>query len=167
MKFLFYLLILVIFFVGCSRLEKKNDQQLLRLTIENTVKDSKQEIKDIIYNSAPSNFKNLTLEFDFFQVNYINEKTSQYTEVKYFTVNNGEIYRLGKGPNCLIISKELRWDIKGKPISNFKKWFEENESKTKIYFKKPKNTPRNNITSRDKKINLDNLPQEIKKITCL
>ena len=162
MKPKFYILLLIIFSASCSEENSvEKDQKLLSLLLNNSIKKSEKATIDIIYNPAPSNFKNITVEFDFFQVNYINN--SLLTEIRYFAVNGGEIYRIGKGPECIIFSKEIRWSSKGELISNFKMWYEKKSIENELYNVKPEGATK---TYSNEMVTNNSLPQNIKKVIC-
>ena len=163
LKAKFYILLLIIFSTSCSQINSvEKDKKLLSLLLNNSIQKSEQATIDIIYNPAPSNFKNMMLEFDFFQINYIN-KDSLLTEIRYFAVNDGEIYQMGKGPDCIIFSKEIRWNTKGELISNFKMWYEKNSIENELYTERPKGVLR---TSNHIMVTDNSLPENIKKVIC-
>jgi hypothetical protein len=163
LKAKFYILLLIIFSTSCSQINSvEKDEKLLSLLLNNSIQKSEHATIDIIYNPAPSNFKNMKVEFDFFQINFVN-KDSLRTEVRYFAVIDGEIYRIGKGPDCIIFSKEIRWNSKGELISNFKMWYEKNSIENELYTKKPEGALK---TYNNEMVTDNSLPENIKKVIC-
>jgi len=165
MQLRFYTLLIIVFSFGCSNGKGfETDQSLLRFTLTNSPQNSQYIINNIVYHPAPSQFKNIMVEFDVYQVNYTDEKNSGSSEIKYFTLNNGEIYRLGKGPDCIIFSKEIRWNQKGELISNFKSWYKKNSIENKLSIEKPEGAF--NISRSQKESIANSLPEKIKKVIC-
>ena len=163
MKVRLYTLLLIIPSFSCSDKKLNNHQEILGLTIKNSVSVSQFSIEDIIYHPAPSSFKNLELDFDYYQLTYFKNQDNSESEIRYYYVNNGEIYRLGKGPDCIIFSREIRWNSKGDLILNFENWFENNSIENKLYVEKPKGSV--NIYN-SKMYSGSHLSDDIKKVIC-
>ena len=134
----FRLLLFVIFISGCSNNKFDSDKELLNHTLINSPSDPEYLIKDIVTFSPPTKFKGLTIDFEFYQANYFNIEDISINYIKYYVVNNGEIYRLGKGYDCIILSKEFRWNENGKLISNYSDWYNKNNPEVKLYSKNPR-----------------------------
>jgi len=165
MQLKFYTLLIIVFSFGCSNGKSfETDQSLLYYTLTNSPENSQYIINNIVFHSAPSAFKNTMVEFNVFQVNYINKKDSLISEIKYFTVNDGEIFRLGKGPDCIIFSKQIRWNQKGELISNFKSWYKKNSIENKLSIKKPEGAF--NVSRNQNESITNSLPEKIKKVIC-
>ena len=163
MKSRLYPLLLIIFTYSCSEKKLNNNQKILELTIKNSVGIDQYIFEDISYHSAPSSFKNLELDFDYYQLTYFKNQDKSQSEIRYYYVNNGEIYRLGKGPDCIIFSREIRWNSKGDLILNFENWFENNSIENKLYVEKPKGSV--NINN-PKQYSGSHLSNDIKKVIC-
>ena len=163
MKSRLYPLLLIIFTSSCSDKKLNNNQKILELTIKNSVGIDQYIVEDISYHPAPSSFKNLELDFDYYQLTYFKNQDNSQSEIRYYYVNNGEIYRLGKGPDCIIFSREIRWNSKGDLILNFENWFENNSIENKLYFEKPKGSV--NIYN-PKQYTGSHLSDDIKKVIC-
>jgi hypothetical protein len=118
-------------------------------------------IDEIIYIKAPSVFKEVSIDFDFYQANFKNINKHRF-EVYYFTINDGEIYRLGKGLNCLIFSKQKRWDKNGDVIINFSTFYKTNSDKKKLYNSNPS---KSNLTSMNSLKN-ELISNKFQKFTC-
>ena len=82
------------------------------------------KIDSIITYKAPTNYKNITVDFDFYQVIY--RTNNQKNGSRFYTLTKKEIFRLGKGPNCVIFSKEKRWKKTGEQIIDLRTWLTEN-----------------------------------------
>ena len=146
---------------ACSDDKKlETEENILNFTIKNISKNENSKFQNILLIKSPSLFKNIPIDFDIYQVNYKNLKKN-FNEIKYFTVINDELFRLGKGPDCLIFSKEIYWDIKGNIISNLKLWHENRSKKDSLYSKNPKST---NIEVESN--NNYKMPKSIKKVMC-
>ena len=146
---------------ACSDDKKlETEENILNFTIKNISKNENSKFQNILLIKSPSLFKNIPIDFDIYQVNYKNLKKN-FNEIKYFTVINDELFRLGKGPDCLIFSKEIYWDIKGNIISNLKLWHENRSKKDSLYSKNPKST---NIGIESN--NNYKMPENIKKVMC-
>ena len=163
MKARLYPLLLIIFTSSCSDKKLNNNQKILELTIKNSVSIDQYSIEDISYHPAPSSFKNLELDFDYYQLTYFKNQDNSQSEIRYYYVNNGEIYRLGKGTDCIIFSREIRWNSKGDLILNFENWFENNSIENKLYVEKPKESV--NIYNL-KVYTASHLSDDIKKVIC-
>ena len=164
MKARLFTLLLIIFSSSCSNEKLNNNQKVLELTMKNSISVNQHSIENIIYHPTPSSFKNIELEFDYYQVAYNKKEDGSQSEIRFYYVNNGEIYRLGKGPNCIIFSREIRWSIKGDLILNFKNWFENNSIENKLYVEKPEGS----INIYNPKMNTEShLPDSIKKVICM
>ncbi|MDG2371605.1 MAG: hypothetical protein P8L83_03235 [Flavobacteriaceae bacterium] len=160
-----YTLLIIVFIFGCSNEKRfETDQSFLRYTLTSSPENSQNIINTIVLHSAPSTFKNIMVDFDVYQVNYTNKNNGESSEIRYFTLNNGEIYRLGKGPDCIIFSKEIRWNQKGELISNFKSWYEKNSNENKLSIKNPKGA--SNISRNQKENTTSSLPKKIRKVIC-
>ena len=152
---------MLMLFPACSDDKKlETEENILNFTIKNISKNENSEFQNILLIKSPSLFKNIPIDFDIYQVNYKNLKKN-FNEIKYFTVINDELFRLGKGPDCLIFSKEIYWDIKGNIISNLKLWHENRSKKDSLYSKNPKST---NIGIESN--NNYKMPKSIKKVMC-
>ena len=146
---------------ACSDDKKlETEENILNFTIKNISKNENSKFQNILLIKSPSLFKNIPVDFDIYQVNYKNLKKN-LNEIKYFTFINDELFRLGKGPDCLIFSKEIYWDIKGNIISNLKLWHENRSKKDSLYSKNPKST---NIGIESN--NNYKMPENIKKVMC-
>ena len=146
---------------ACSDDKKlETEENILNFTIKNISKNENSKFQNILLIKSPSLFKNIPVDFDIYQVNYKNLKKN-FNEIKYFTVINDELFRLGKGPDCLIFSREIYWDIKGNIISNLKLWHENRSKKDSLYSKNPKST---NIEVESN--NNYKMPKSIKKVMC-
>ena len=154
-------LVLLSFLLACSNDKKlETEENILNFTIKNISKNENSKFQNILLIKSPSLFKNIPIDFDIYQVNYKNLKKN-FNEIKYFTVINDELFRLGKGPDCLIFSREIYWDIKGNIISNLKLWHENRSKKDSLYSKNPKST---NIGIESN--NNYKMPENIKKVMC-
>ena len=152
---------MLMLFPACSDDKKlETEENILNFTIKNISKNENSKFQNILLIKSPSLFKNIPIDFDIYQVNYKNLKKN-FNEIKYFTVINDELFRLGKGPDCLIFSKEIYWDIKGNIISNLKLWHENRSKKDSLYSKNPKST---NIGIESN--NNYKMPKSIKKVMC-
>ena len=151
---------LILFFACFDDKKIETTENILNFTIKNISKNENSEFQNILLIKSPSLFKNIPIDFDIYQVNYKNLKKN-FNEIKYFTVINDELFRLGKGPDCLIFSKEIYWDIKGNIISNLKLWHENRSKKDSLYSKNPKST---NIGIESN--NNYKMPENIKKVMC-
>ena len=152
---------MLMLFPACSDDKKlETEENILNFTIKNISKNENSKFQNILLIKSPSLFKNIPIDFDIYQVNYKNLKKN-FNEIKYFTVINDELFRLGKGPDCLIFSKEIYWDIKGNIISNLKLWHENRSKKDSLYSKNPKST---NIEVESN--NNYKMPKSIKKVMC-
>ncbi len=152
---------MLMLFPACSDDKKlETEENILNFTIKNISKNENSKFQNILLIKSPSLFKNIPVDFDIYQVNYKNLKKN-FNEIKYFTVINDELFRLGKGPDCLIFSREIYWDIKGNIISNLKLWHENRSKKDSLYSKNPKST---NIEVESN--NNYKMPKSIKKVMC-
>ena len=152
---------MLMLFPACSDDKKlETEENILNFTIKNISKNENSKFQNILLIKSPSLFKNIPIDFDIYQVNYKNLKKN-FNEIKYFTVINDELFRLGKGPDCLIFSREIYWDIKGNIISNLKLWHENRSKKDSLYSKNPKST---NIEVESN--NNYKMPKSIKKVMC-
>ena len=152
---------MLMLFPACSDDKKlETEENILNFTIKNISKNENSKFQNILLIKSPSLFKNVPIDFDIYQVNYKNLKKN-FNEIKYFTVINDELFRLGKGPDCLIFSREIYWDIKGNIISNLKLWHENRSKKDSLYSKNPKST---NIEVESN--NNYKMPKSIKKVMC-
>ena len=134
-----------------------SDREILTKLYEKRI-NNEYSIDSIITYKAPSIFKNISVDFDIHQVIY--KTDNQKKGSKFYTLTKNEIFRLGKGPNCIIISKEKRWTKTGKKITDLKSWFINN--KQEKLFDKPINT--NSLT--EEILKEDNLPKNLKKVIC-
>lgn len=143
MNFYRYFFLIMFFFLSCNNANiPKTDSEVLNYFLSNSYNE-KLIIDEIIYINAPSVFKEVSIDFDFYQANFKNINNNRY-EVYYFTINDGEIYRLGKGLNCLIFSKQKRWDKNGDIVTNFSTFYKTNSDKRKLYNSNPS---KSNLTS--------------------
>ena len=158
----FYIIFIVIFIIGCSNKAFDTDKELLNHTLTNSPSDPKYSVKNITLYNAPSEFKKIKIDFDFYLVNFISKENNEVSQMQHFVVNNGEIYRLGKGLDCLIIAQEFRWNEKGKLIYNFNDWYSKNSTDIKLQTSKPKT--KNNIFQNKQRTN--SLTDKFNKFIC-
>ena len=150
-----YPLLFLLITYSCFETKKSiSDREILIKLHENDINNE----YSIITYKAPSIFKNISVDFDFHQVIY--KTDNQKKGSKFYTLTKNEIFRLGKGPNCIIISKEKRWTKTGKKITDLKSWFINN--KQEKLFDKSINT--NSLS--EEISNEDNLPKSLKKVIC-
>ena len=143
---------------GCLEPKKSlSDKEIIIKLYENEI-NNEYPIDSVITYKAPSVFKNISVDFDIHQVIY--KIDTQKKGSRFYTLTKNEIFRLGKGLNCLIISKEKRWTKTGKKITNLKSWF--NNNKQEKLFDKSINT--NTLSEQISKE--DNLPENLKKVIC-
>ena len=153
-------LLLLFLFVtyGCMEIQNSpSDREILTKLYEKRI-NNEYSIDSIITYKAPSIFKNISVDFDIHQVIY--KTDNQKKGSKFYTLTKNKIFRLGKGLNCIIISKEKRWTKTGKKITDLKSWFINN--KQEKLFDKPINT--NSLT--EEILKEDNLPKNLKKVIC-
>ena len=149
------------FFLGCNNENiPKTDSEVINYFLTNNFNE-KLIIDEIIYIKAPSVFKEVSIDFDFYQANFKNINNNKL-EVYFFTINDGEIYRLGKGLNCLIFSKQKRWDKNGDIITNFSTFYKTNSDKKKLYNSIPS---KSNLTSM-KSLKNELISNKFQKFTC-
>ena len=149
------------FFLGCNNENiPKTDSEVINYFLTNNFNE-KLIIDEIIYIKAPSVFKEVSIDFDFYQANFKNINNNRF-EVYYFTIIDGEIYRLGKGLNCLIFSKQKRWDKNGDIITNFSTFYKTNSDKKKLYNSIPS---KSNLTSM-KSLKNELISNKFQKFTC-
>ena len=134
-----------------------SDREILTKLYEKRI-NNEYSIDSIITYKAPSIFKNISVDFDIHQVIYKIDNKKKGS--RFYTLTKNEIFRLGKGPNCIIISKEKRWTKTGKKITDLKSWFINN--KQEKLFDKSINT--NSLSEEISKE--DNLPKNLKKVIC-
>jgi hypothetical protein len=140
---------------GCSESKKSiSDREILIKLHENEINNE----YSIITYKAPSIFKNISVDFDIHQVIY--KIDNQEKRSRFYTLTKNEIFRLGKGPNCIIISKEKRWTKTGKKITDLKSWFINNKQE-KLFNKSINTNSLSEVIS-----NEDNLPKNLKKVIC-
>tara|TARA_B100001057_G_scaffold220981_1_gene221353 strand:+ start:1216 stop:1695 length:480 start_codon:yes stop_codon:yes gene_type:complete len=152
--------ILLFLFITNSCFERPksiSDREILIKLHENKIYNE-YSIDSIITYKAPSIFKNISVDFDIHQVIY--KIDNQKKGSKFYTLTKNEIFRLGKGLNCIIISKEKRWTKTGKKITDLKLWFINNK-KEKLLDK-----PINTIKLSEQTSKEDNLPENLKKVIC-
>ena len=153
-------ILLLFLFITYSCFETKksiSDREILIKLYENEI-NNEYSIDSIITYKAPSIFKNISVNFDIHQVIY--KTDNQKKGSRFYTLTKNEILRLGKGLNCIILSKEKRWTKTGKKITDLKSWFINN--KQEKLFDKPINT--NSLT--EEILKEDNLPKNLKKVIC-
>ena len=153
-------LLLLFLFVtyGCMEIQNSpSDREILTKLYEKRI-NNEYSIDSIITYKAPSIFKNISVDFDIHQVIY--KIDNQKKGSKFYTLTKNEIFRIGKGLNCIIISKEKRWTKTGKKITDLKSWLINN--KQEKLFDKPINT--SIITEQISKE--DDLPKNLKKVIC-
>ena len=149
------------FFLGCNNTNiPKTDSEVLNYFLKNSYNE-KLIIDEIIHIKAPSVFKEVSIDFDFYQANFKNINNNRF-EVYYFTIHDGEIYRLGKGLNCLIFSKQKRWDKNGDIITNFSTFYKTYSYKKKLYNFNPS---KSNLTSMNSLKN-ELISNKFQKFTC-
>ena len=140
---------------GCSESKKSiSDREILIKLHENEINNE----YSIITYKAPSIFKNISVDFDIHQVIYKIDNKKKGS--RFYTLTKNEIFRLGKGPNCIIISKEKRWTKTGKKITDLKSWFINNKQE-KLFDKSINTNSLSEIISSE-----DNLPKNLKKVIC-
>lgn len=158
MKKTYVILLFLFITISCFERPKSiSDREVLIKLHENNIYNE-YSIDSIITYKAPSIFKNVSVDFDIHQVIY--KIDNQKKGSKFYTLTKNEIFRLGKGPNCIIISKEKRWTKTGKKITDLKSWFINNK-KEKLLDK-----PINTITLSEQISKEDNLPENLKKVIC-
>ena len=149
---------LIFFLFGCFNPNKKvNDEETIQMLYKNDLKNN-FKIDSIITYKAPTNYKNITVDFDFYQVIY--KTNNQKNGSKFYTLTKNEIYRLGQGPNCIIFSKEMRWKKTGELITNLRTWLIENDEE-KILEK-----PIVDKFYKNSKIDKYDLPNNMKAVVC-
>ena len=150
-----YPLLFLLITYSCFETKKSiSDREILIKLHENEINNE----YSIITYKAPSIFKNISVDFDVHQVIY--KTDNQKKGSRFYTLTKNEIFRLGKGPNCIIISKEKRWTKTGKKITDLKSWFINN--KQEKLFDKSINT--NSLS--EEISNEYNLPKSLKKVIC-
>jgi len=153
--------LIMFFFLSCNNANiPKTDSEVLNYFLSNRYNE-KLIIDEIIYIKAPSVFKEVAIDFDYYQANFKNINNNRF-EVYYFTISDGEIYRLGKGLNCLIFSKQKRWDKDGDIITNFSTFYKTNSDKKKLYNSNPS---KSNLTSMNSLRN-ELISNKFQKFTC-
>ena len=158
MKKTYLLLLFLLIAYSCFETKKSiSDREILIKLHENKI-NNEYSIDSIITYKAPSIFKNISVDFDIHQVIY--KTDNQKKGSKFYTLTKNKIFRLGKGLNCIIISKEKRWTKTGKKITDLKSWFINN--KQEKLFDKSINT--NSLSEEISKE--DNLPESLKKVIC-
>ncbi len=154
----FKILLLITFLIGCSKKKNSiNDVEILKKLYENTL-NNEYLIDSIITYEGPSNFKNISIDFDIHQVIYRTKNNKMGS--KFYTLTQNEIFRLGKGLNCLIIIKEIRWKKTGEIVTNLKSWLV-NDDREELSEK-----PNNKKSSNDHTEEKNNLPESLKRVTC-
>lgn len=152
------LLLIITFLIGCSRTQDSiNDFEILKKLYENTLRNE-YLIDSIITYKGPSNFKNISIDFDVYQV--IHKQKNGNKGSKFYTLTKNEIFRLGKGLNCVIISNEKRWKKTGERITSLKSWIINNQEENFI------DKPINNLKSLSHNSDKDDLPENLKKVIC-
>tara|TARA_B100001057_G_scaffold501287_1_gene623237 strand:+ start:2676 stop:3152 length:477 start_codon:yes stop_codon:yes gene_type:complete len=152
------LLLIITFLIGCSRTQDSiNDFEILKKLYENTLRNE-YLIDSIITYKGPSNFKNISIDFDVYQVIYKQKNGNKGS--KFYTLTKNEIFRLGKGLNCVIISNEKRWKKTGERITSLKSWIINNQEENFI------DKPINNLKSLSHNSDKDDLPENLKKVIC-
>ena len=150
-----YSLLFLLITYSCFETKKSiSDREILIKLHENEINNE----YSIITYKAPSIFKNISVDFDVHQVIY--KTDNQKKGSRFYTLTKNEIFRLGKGPNCIIISKEKRWTKTGKKITDLKSWFINNKQE-KLFDKSINTNSLSEIIS-----NEDNLPKNLKKVIC-
>ena len=150
-----YPLLFLLITYSCFETKKSiSDREILIKLHENEINNE----YSIITYKAPSIFKNISVDFDIHQVIY--KTDNQKKGSRFYTLTKNEIFRLGKGLNCIIISKEKRWTKTGKKITDLKSWFINN--KQEKLFDKSINT--NSLS--EEISNEYNLPKSLKKVIC-
>ena len=150
-----YSLLFLLITYSCFETKKSiSDREILIKLHENEINNE----YSIITYKAPSIFKNISVDFDVHQVIY--KTDNQKKGSRFYTLTKNEIFRIGKGLNCIIISKEKRWTKTGKKITDLKSWLINN--KQEKLFDKPINT--SIITEQISKE--DDLPKNLKKVIC-
>ena len=143
---------------GCLEPKKSlSDKEIIIKLYENEI-NNEYPIDSVITYKAPSVFKNISVDFDIHQVIYKIDNKKKGS--RFYTLTKNEIFRLGKGPNCIIISKEKRWTKTGKKITDLKSWFINNKQE-KLFDKSINTNSLSEIIS-----NEDNLPKNLKKVIC-
>ena len=153
-------LLLLFLFVtyGCMEIQNSpSDREILTKLYEKRI-NNEYSIDSIITYKAPSIFKNISVDFDIHQVIY--KIDNQKKGSKFYTLTKNEIFRIGKGLNCIIISKEKRWTKTGKKITNLKSWFINNKQEKLL------DKPINTGTLSEQISKEDNLPKNLKKVIC-
>ncbi len=152
------LLLLITFLIGCSKTKNSiNDQVILKKLYENTL-NNEYLIDSIITYKGPSNFKNISIEFDIYQVSYKQKNGKKGS--KFYTLTKNEIFRLGKGLDCIIISNEKRWKKTGERITSLRSWIVNNQEENLI------DEPISNLKSLPHKYDKNDLPENLKKVIC-
>ena len=151
-------LILLFMTFGCVKQKKSlsNTEILIKLYEKNH--DNGYSIDSIITYKAPTKFKNISVDFDIYQVIYSQKNNKMGS--KFYTLTQNEIFRLGKGLNCLIIVKEIRWKKTGEIVTNLKSWLV-NDNREELLEK-----PNNKKSSNDHKEEKNNLPESLKRVIC-
>tara|TARA_B100000686_G_scaffold346534_1_gene433426 strand:+ start:2604 stop:3104 length:501 start_codon:yes stop_codon:yes gene_type:complete len=165
MKTKYIIFLYGLFIVSCNNYEKYNtDEKVIYNSLLSYSSNNNYQIDTIITHFPPSTFKNIAVNFKIYKVNFVDKTNPNMTKSQYFTGNNGMIYRIGKGPNCLIISQERKWTKKDKLITDFKSWLNKRDENEKL-FDVPSNKSVLSALKMGKNL-LDNLPKEINDVTC-
>ncbi|MFL2632888.1 MAG: hypothetical protein ACJ0NC_03275 [Candidatus Marivariicella sp.] len=158
MKKINILLIFVSVIFGCSEPKKSlSDKEVLIKLYENKI-NNKYSIDSIITYKAPTKFKKIPVEFDIYQVIYNKENKKKGS--KFYTLTINEIFRIGKGLDCIIISKEIRRRKTGEIITDLKSWFTNNKEEKLLDWSMSQ------IPTYDYKFEKNNLPNTLQKVIC-
>ena len=144
--------------IGCSNTKDSlNNKEILKKLYYNTL-NNQYLIDSIITYNGPSNFKNISIDFDVYQVIYKQKNGKKGS--KFYTLTKNEIFRLGKGLDCIIISNEKRWKKTGERITGLKSWIIKNQEEKLI------DKPISNLKSLSYDYEKDDLPENLKKVIC-
>lgn len=154
----FTLIFLFIIF-GCVKQKKSLTNKEILIKLYENNQENEYSIDSIITYEAPTKFKNISVDFDIHQVIYSQENNRKGS--KFYTLTQNEIFRLGKGLNCLIIIKEIRWKKTGEIITNLKSWLVNNNEEELL-----SENPNNKKSSNDNKNEKNNLPENLKRVIC-
>ena len=152
------LLLFLLIAYSCYETKKSlSDKDILIKLYENNI-NIENSIDSIITYQAPSIFKNISVDFDIHQVIYKTDKQKKGS--KFYTLTKNEIFRLGKGLNCIIISKEIRRRKTGEIITDLKSWFTNNKEE------KLADWSMSQMPTYDYKFEKKNLPYALQKVIC-